>query len=385
MVDKKIVKLIVITVPLIMIITALSGCVDPTAIETRHWDHINSDGTGVRLWGFLKLGQNFKNWDAFFVYDTERHDNWELYEYTIEADNYDQWNFFSVDIYGLDRNTEYHYRAVGESKLQGAQMAIGIDRTFIPGGPRVNVLNASSVGTTSARLEGDLTHMGGAASCEAFFKYGTDPQNLNMETTHETMTSTGNFHVDISGLTSCQTYHYRAYASNDADTWQSVWQLTVTPGMPTIETYLPIEVTSTSAKMRGKLFSLGGTSDCDVWFEYGDDNPNNLDETTDSITMDSTGNFNIVAEGLTPATTYWVRAVANNGVCEHKGVIKEFSTLGYKGEVIEKEEPKEEPTKSETQDKTDDTSNLIKIIREKYPWVEGQINNYPHLKKMLIK
>jgi hypothetical protein len=325
--DKKKIKLIVIFVPLILAISTLTGCFEWKPIHTRNWYHLNSEGTAVTLWGFLVLSQSFQNWDGYFVYDTEYHENWEDYEFRVPADTYDSFNFFLVNLYGLDRLTEYHYRAVGEHKQHGSIIRPGDDKSFIPGGPRVKVHNASAVGVTSATLEGELTHMGGAASCEVFFRYGTDPDNLDMETTHETMTSNGKFDAEITGLSSCQSYYYQALAINDADTWDSEFTFRVNPGMPTVETFLPHEVTETSAKFRGKLFSLGGTATCDVWFEYGDDNPNNLDETTDNITLDSTGEFFIIEEGLTPDTTYWVRAVANNGVCEHKGQIKKFRTF----------------------------------------------------------
>ena len=157
---KKKIKLLMVLVPLLLFVSALSGCVAANAIQTKHWDHINTEGTGVRLWGFLVLGENFHNWDGYFVYDTESHDNWELYQYRVEADNYDSFNFFSVDIYGLDRTTTYHYRAVGEKRDQSSTVRVGLDHTFIPGGPRVAADNASNIGIDSATLEGVLTHMG---------------------------------------------------------------------------------------------------------------------------------------------------------------------------------------------------------------------------------
>ena len=72
---------------------------------------------------------------------------------------------------------------------------------------------------------------------------------------------------------------------------------------------------------------MGGPSTCEVWFEYGDDNPNNLDESTPPELMDETGPFEAFVEDLNSGTTYWVRAVADNGVLTSKGEIKEFSTL----------------------------------------------------------
>jgi hypothetical protein len=345
--NKKKLKILAISIPLVIAISALSGCIAPNAIQTKHWEHVDNEGTAVRLWGFLVLGQNFHNWDGYFVYDTEFHDDWQNYEFKVEADNYDSLNFFSVDIDGLDRGTEYHYRAVGENKDQGATVRFGVDHTFIPGGPRVLVYVPSTIGVDSAVLEGELTHLGGAPSCQVFFRYGTDPDNMNQETTMQTMTSTGLYNFEVTGLTSCETYYYKAVATNDVDTWDSIFTLNFQAGTPTVETFFPNDVTTTTAKFRGKLFNLGGTGTCQVWFEYGDENPSNLDETTDAITLNDIGEFEIDEEGLTPETTYWTRAVANNGVCEHKGEIKEFRTLGFD------QNSKEEPI---------DTSNV-----ERYP------------------
>lgn len=387
----KIRKLVIMTiVPMLVLITALSGCVAPNAIQTKHWDHINTEGTGVRLWGFLKLGENFHNWDGYFVYDTERHDDWENYNYRVEADNYDSLNFFSVDIYELDRHTEYHYRAVGEKREQGSTIRVGLDYTFIPGGPRVIIKAVSDIGTDSAVLKGELTHMGGAASCEVFFRYGTDPDNLDMETPHGTMNSPGDFNYEITGLSSCQTYYYRAIAENDADTWDSAFIFKVTPGMPIVETYLPNGVTATSAMYRGELFSVGGPAECDVWFEYGDDNPNNLDETTDSINLTDPDTFDIEVDGLTSDTTYWVRAVADNGICESKGEIKEFKTLS--GFSLENEQmlrhniesPLEITEDEQTTTKDTRTNQLIEWIRAlDEPESEYFVNQYPILKRFI--
>ena len=369
--NKKKIKVVMTIVPLVLAVSFLSGCIAQNAIQTKGWNHINTEGTGVELWGFLILGENFHNWDGWFVYDTEKHDNWELYEYRVEADNYGPLNTFSVDIYNLSRTTTYHYRAVGEHKSQGATIRVGIDHTFIPGGPRVVIKAASDIRLTSVVLNGELTHMGGAADCKVFFRYGTDPDNLDMETPKETMTSTGDFSYEVTGLTSCQIYHFRAIAENDADTWDSFYRLSFTPGLPTVETYLPNNVTTISAIYRGELFNLGGTTSCDVWFEYGDDNPNQLDELTDPITLTDPQQFSIEVEDLTPATTYWVRSVADNGVCDSKGVVKEFRTAGPLG--YEPESPAND---------FDIKTRIQNLIKTRYSWLEDYIDDYPMLKNI---
>jgi hypothetical protein len=375
------IKLILILVPLILAVSALSGCIASNAVQTKLWAHTNSEGTGVRLIGHIIWYENAHNWDGYIVYDTEFHENWENYEYRITNVSYDLDNHFHADIDGLDRLTEYHYRAVGQQKIQGV-VRYGVDLTFIPGGPRVIVQNPSYVGIDSAIIEGELTHLGGAASCEVYFIYGTDKDNLNLETDHQNMTSTGNFNAELANLSSCETYYYRAVAINDADTWVSnelfnylfsIRQFT--PGMPSITTLLPHDVTETQAKFRGNFLGLGGTPDCEVWFEYGDDNPNNLTEITDTITLNATGEFNIVWDGLTPDTTYWIRAVADNGVCENKGGIEEFRTLGP---LYSNPYPQD---KEKVTNENPIQTKLIAKLKERYPYIDQISDEFPMLKR----
>ena len=372
-------------------ITMLSGCIAPNAIQTKHWDHANTEGTAVKLWGYLKLPENGANWNAFFVWDTEKHDNYENYKYRQEVDSYDQWNFFSLELEELERTTEYHYRALGEHKTQTNEIRVGIDRTFIPGGPRVIVENPSDIGIDSAVLEGQLTHLGGADTCNVHFIYGTDPDNLNLETDKQTMTSTGDFNFELTGLTSCQKYYCQAVAQNDADTWVSnlpgFMRREFTPGQPITQTFLPTEVTETSAKFNGQLNGLGGTPTCEVWFEYGDENPNNLDEVSDILILDMTNDYSIIEDDLLPATTYWVRAVADNGVCQSKGDIKEFRTIGGKEQIDQPNDSFDEINIPKTNFKVR-ISQLVKKLFSRFEnlsnvFIQRVLENNPIIEKYL--
>ena len=42
--------------------------------------------------------------------------------------------------------------------------------------------------------------------------------------------------------------------------------------------------------------------------------------------MNSTGKFNIVVDNLSSDTSYWVRSVSDNGLCQSKGEVKPFKT-----------------------------------------------------------
>ena len=79
--------------------------------------------------------------------------------------------------------------------------------------PVVSTENANPVAQTSARLNGNLTNMGNAASVLVWFEWGPTTAMGNT-TAVQTRTSVGVFSADISGLTANTTYYFRAFAKN---------------------------------------------------------------------------------------------------------------------------------------------------------------------------
>lgn len=328
-------QLILILVPLMLLISALSGCVGPWAINTLGWEHTDLEGASVRIRGQLTLAQNSKNWNLGFAWDTTSHSNWDEYPNRMEADTYGALGAFSLEVTDLDRTTKYYYRSWGEYKLQQNQVRQGVEKSFIPGGPTVtNDPDNIEIGITSADLKGVLWHMGGAEECDVYFIYGTDEQHLDMETAPITLTATGQFSISVSDLESCTMYYYRAVAENDADTAVAPWIRKFTPGLPLVVSNFPTDVTSTSALFRGQLNTLGVESTCDVWFEYDDkDQYPPFELSTTPQTVEAAGQFDATVEDLLPGTTYFVRAVADNGICVGEGEVEQFTTLGLDGKL----------------------------------------------------
>jgi hypothetical protein len=319
-------KFVILMVSTLVCFSVLSGCLEVFTVFTEGWENMNTEATAVRIWGRLSLLQAPDNWEEGFVWDTEKHDDLDLYAHKEWATWHTGFNTYYLDIEDLDRTTTYHYRAFAEYQGPNSKVYHGIDRTFLPGRPVVHTLWATDVELNSAILRGNLGFMGGASSCEVFFVYGDDPDLMLDETPHQTLTSTGDFNASLTNLEKCVTIYYKAVAINDVDTTDGLI-LNVTPGQAGVETYLPPEVGIDYAVFKGKLWHLGGVETCEVWFEYGDDSPNNLDENTTHQTMNTTGEFTAYVGGLKSGTTYWFRAVADNAECGIAyGSIKEFKT-----------------------------------------------------------
>jgi hypothetical protein len=326
MIKMKMIKPIIMILLIVASISLLSGCVENFTVFTEGWESKNTEGTTVRLWGRLAIAQAPDNWKEGFVWDTESHDDINLYANKEWASGYSGLNTFYLDVENLDRTQTYHYRAFAEFQGTSSKVFNGINRQFLPGRPIVISKWATDVEQTSAVLEGNLEFMGGAVTCEVFFIYGDDPDALLEETTHQTMTSTGDFNASLTGLTKCETIYYKAIAINDVDTNDGL-VLTVTPGQASVETYSPDNVGVDNADLKGKLWHLGGAEECDVWFIYSDTSAEELDESSDHQTMTTTGDFTINIDNLAPDTTYWYRAVADNEECDYAyGDIKQFTT-----------------------------------------------------------
>jgi hypothetical protein len=82
--------------------------------------------------------------------------------------------------------------------------------------PEVTTKAATSVGTTSATLNGNLDSTGGL-DCQVWFEYGTTI-SYGYSTSKQSKSTIGAFSAGISGLSSGTTYHFRAVASNSKGT-----------------------------------------------------------------------------------------------------------------------------------------------------------------------
>jgi len=117
---------------------------------------------------------------------------------------------FTFNLGGLTGGTAYYYRA----RAAGDGTSYGMERSLTTAAlPMVTTVDASSVTTNSARLNGNLTSLGTAGSIAVSFVWGTSAGSYSQETTVQAMMGTGTFYFDLSGLAPGTTYYCKARAS----------------------------------------------------------------------------------------------------------------------------------------------------------------------------
>jgi phosphodiesterase/alkaline phosphatase D-like protein len=239
---------------------------------------------------------------------------------------------FSIDITGLTSGTTYHFRAKADGGANGIDY--GNDTTFTtpgiapPTAPTVNTSDATDITTGSAKFNGNLLLMGTASSVNVFFEYGKTASYGN-STIAQTVTATGNFSIDITGLTPGTTYHFRAKADSGVNGVANGSDMTFTTATvsPTVDTSAATGITNNAVTLNGNLISTGTAASITVSFEYGITDKYGI--TTSTQTLTGKGIYSINLTGLKPNTVYHFRAKADGGVNGNAaGNDMTFTTLG---------------------------------------------------------
>lgn len=191
--------------------------------------------------------------------------------------------------------------------------------------PTVSTLAATSVGATSATLNGTVNP--NAASTTYWFEWGLTTAYGNSTTS--TNAGNGSLQVIVSsnlaGLTAGNTYHYRLVASNNQGTTYGSYEW-FAPGVPTLSTTAPSSITAFSASSGGNISFTGGLPILSRGVCYATtSNPTLLSSTVQSGSGSGVFVSNMV--GLSANATYFVRAFATNSSGTYYGENQQFTTL----------------------------------------------------------
>ena len=217
---------------------------------------------------------------------------------------------FSHGITGLSPGVTYYFRAKAKNAVgwgYGSELSFPTPIVV----PTVQTNAATSIGSTSATLNGNITVLGGQNSSERGFDWGTTSGTYPNSWTETGSYGTGAFSRGITGLNPKTTYYFRAKAKNSAGwgfgTELSLPTLATIPG---VDTNAATNVSTNSATLNGNIATLGGENATERGFDWG----TSVSYSNSWIETGSfgTGAFNRGVTGLSPWTQYNFRAKAKN-------------------------------------------------------------------------
>ena len=240
----------------------------------------------------------------------------------------------SSAISSLSPSTTYYYRvkannASGDGAYTAAYATVNTPALTTP---TVTTQAVSSISYTTATGNGNTTNNGGSLITASGVCWSTTSGSETIAGSHTTDggTSTGAFTSSMTALTGGTTYYVKAYATNAQGTSYGAEVSFTTTALtaPTVTTQAVSAIGTTIAIGNGNITATCGSSitvSGVCWSTTSGSETTGGSHTTDGGT--SIGAFASSITGLTPGTTYYVKAYATNAQGTSYGVEVSFTTL----------------------------------------------------------
>jgi hypothetical protein len=240
---------------------------------------------------------------------------------------------FSVTLSNLSPNTLYYIRAYitttagtyySEERSIRTLAALSI----------ITTTPATTITQTSAITGGQITSDGGSIITERGVCWSTSPAPTIAQSKIPNGSGVGSFSCTLTNLTSNTLYYVRAYAINGVGaSYGNQITITTLANLPTLTTASVTSVTQSSAASGGNVTSDGGISVTErgvCWNTSGTPTIAN----SKVINGAGLGSYSSSLVGLSPNTTYYVRAYATNAIGTAYGNQQIFTTIGSLPTVI---------------------------------------------------
>ena len=197
--------------------------------------------------------------------------------------------------------------------------------------PTVTTQAVSSIFSTAATGNGNLTDLGYPNPTAYGICWNTTgaPTTSDSNVDNGATSATGAFTASITGLTAGTTYYVRAFATNSAGTSYGETVNFTTLKASSVTTQAVSSISTSSAVGNGNITDLGYPNPTAYGFCWSTTpNPTTANSKIDKGTTTTTGTFTATLTGLTPYTTYYVRAYSTNAAGTSYGEEVSFATKG---------------------------------------------------------
>jgi uncharacterized protein (TIGR02145 family) len=223
---------------------------------------------------------------------------------------------FQDTIKGLKRNTTYYFRVYvivdGEAKYSNNTPKFKTKDTKLP---TITAGSITDITMTSASVSGEVTFDGGEPETIRGLCWGTseNPTLSNSIDTTVIGSGKGPFNGVITGLAPGTLYYLRTYATNSKGTaYNDADVVFKTHNLPKVTTTAFTAVTNTGATSGGDVTDDGDVEVTARGVCWGTSPSPTTELTTKTSDGSGKGTFISTITGLTPLTTYFVRAYATN-------------------------------------------------------------------------
>ena len=196
----------------------------------------------------------------------------------------------------------------------------------------VTTVGVNHLSYTSCYATGYMLDLGEAGIDQHGFVWSfTENPTLNNSTIDLGSTETlGAFDHSLTGLTAGTKYYIRAYALNGNGEFygKQMSFTTLSFDIPSVITRNADSISTTTASVGGKVINDGGYAVSERGIYYG--TTDDVETTGTRLVIGSgTGEFSTSLTGLTPATTYYIKAYATNSLGKAFGETRSFITREY--------------------------------------------------------